>query len=64
MKIGIIFKKAWHDKYGKKQEFVGDFINLTRKLDWLHIKYGDYRATTEQTFRLDAIQLIYFGDWK
>lgn len=60
MKLGLIFKKEFHDKYGEKQVFYGDEITIRHEFDWLVIELKDEGFSS---FLAKAIQLIYLGEW-
>ena len=68
MKLGIIFKPVFHYKYGHKQEFFGDRISIERVEYELIInmeKYGNNKILLgQESFPVEAIQLIYLGEWK
>nr|BDI55226.1 MAG: hypothetical protein [uncultured archaeon] len=65
MKLGIIFKKEFQWKYGKKQEFHGIEITINRAWeDKIIIEAIQIGKKEKETFPVDAIQLIYLGDWK
>ena len=69
MKIGLIFKKEFHEVYGQKQEFHGFLVSITRNNDDILIyteKKDDetYNKFNSTSFPVNAIQLIYLGEWK
>ena len=62
MKLGIIFKKEFHNKYGAKIEIFGDEITIKREFDWLKIRAGE-NDKRHLEYLIQAIQLIYLGEW-
>jgi len=65
MKLGIIFKKEFQEKYGKKQEFFGIEININRVWeDEIYIEAIQIGKREQVHFPVGVIQLIYLGDWK
>ena len=67
MKIGIIFKKEFHDIYGDKQEFDGMEITISSNLiskNQIRIEVIQLGGRVQKTFPTKSIQLIYFGGWK
>lgn len=65
MKLGIIFKKEFQWKYGKKQEFFGDEITIRRDcLGQLYIKTLTKGNSEISNYHVQVIQLIYLGEWK
>ena len=70
MKIGLIFKKEFHDRYGAKIEIRSDEITIKRDTTWkfnevLTIKRKDKNSEgfIEEQFLIETIQLIYLGEW-
>ena len=65
MKLGIIFKKQFHDKYGAKKEFYGDVITMKRVSDlfMVHNIITEENTIGVNAFPVEAIQLIYLGEW-
>lgn len=59
MKIGLIFKKEFQDKYGKKKEFFGNDIFIHSEGGWFSIRSGD----SFDQIPTGVIQLIYLGEW-
>ena len=67
MKVGIIFKKEFQNRiFGAKVEIQADEITLKRETDWKMNEVLIIKKDGEfvESFLVDRIQLIYFGDWK
>lgn len=64
MKLGIIFKKEFQNLYGKKKEFSGDEITITKKgIEDIHFGTKTGEETNWQWIPVEVIQLIYLGEW-
>jgi len=72
MKVGIIFKKEFQDKYGTKKEFFGDeiiireeVINYEHMLTISgHFEKDSDMFTDVRSYPTNSIQLLYLGGWK
>jgi len=64
MKLGIIFKKQFHDRYGKKREFVGMEITINRvQENRINIEVIQIGTREQANYPVEVIQLIYLGGW-
>ena len=64
MKIGLIFKKEFQQLYGKKKEFFGDKITITKTgIENIHFEAKNGEEVNWQWIPIKAIQLIYLGGW-
>ncbi len=63
MKLGIIFKKQFRERFGDKKEFFSDEITIKQEM-----REGVFTLTISMSCQvhhipIGLIQLIYFGGW-
>ncbi len=63
MKIGMVIKKEFQSKYGKKKEIHAEEITIRRSGHYLTFRYAYMGSYQEDRIPTEAIQLLYIGGW-